>query len=261
MNTDKKNSGIWIRMTFGRYLRGFGAWGAGLVSAFAGIDDSLEAFEGGTGGGKGVAGLGFASGGGGAVGPLSVGAAFGEDLSAEGVRVWTPRSVRRSVWTGNYYSVAVWVSHPALPVIRPAVTIGRVSMTRHHRLDAHFSGALHDCFKIVDLEPEEHPVSIWLIVTIADRTVMMFHLETVQLKDKLPIRDQLFICGAPMIAPAAEQTLVPSAARFHIGHSNQRLRTHSASLSIHTDAMVTCFGRFLSSESGGRCDRCPRKRS
>jgi hypothetical protein len=122
-------------------------------------------------------------------------------------------------------------------------------MTRHHRLDAHFSGALHDCFKIVDFEPQQYPVSIWLVVAIANRPVMMFHLEAVQLKDKLPIRDQLFICRAPMIAPAAEQTLVPSAAGFHIGHGDQRLRTHTASLSIHTAAMATYFGRFLSTRS------------
>jgi len=77
-------------------------------------------------------------------------------------------------------------------------------MTRYHRFDGHFSGALHDCFKIVDLEPQQHPVSIWLVVTIANRPVMMFRVETVQLKDKLPIPDQLLICGAPMIAPAAE---------------------------------------------------------
>jgi hypothetical protein len=49
-----------------------------------------------------------------------------------------------------------------------------------------------------------------------------------------------------MIATAAEQMLVPSAARFHIGHGNQRLRTHSASLSIHTAAMANYFEPFLS---------------
>lgn len=34
-----------------------------------------------------------------------------------------------------------------------------------------------------------------------------------------------------MIAPAAEQTLIPSAACFHIGYGNQRLRTHSSRVS------------------------------
>ena len=66
-------------------------------------------------------------------------------------------------------------------------------MPGYDDLDAHFSRALHDCLKIVDLEPEQHPVSIWLIVTIANRAVMVFYVEAVQLKNKLAIRDQLFV--------------------------------------------------------------------
>jgi len=93
-------------------------------------------------------------------------------------------------------------------------------MPRHDNLDTHFSGALHDCVKIVDLEPKQHPISVWLVIAIADRTVMVFHFEAVQLKDKLPIRDQLFIRGAPMIAEAAQQTFIPSAACFHIGYGD-----------------------------------------
>jgi hypothetical protein len=34
-----------------------------------------------------------------------------------------------------------------------------------------------------------------------------------------------------MIAPAAEQTLIPSAACFHVGNGDQRLRTHLSSVS------------------------------
>jgi hypothetical protein len=153
------------------------------------------------------------------------------DLSAKGMLVRMPRSVGRSVWTGNDYDIAVGVTHPALPVIRPAVTVRRVSMPRHDNLDTHFSRPLHDRFKIVHLEPQQHPISIWPIVAIADRAVMMFHFEAVQLKDKLPIGNQLFICGATMIAQASQKALVPSAAGFHIGYSDQRLRTHSVSLS------------------------------
>ena len=99
-------------------------------------------------------------------------------------------------------------------------------MPRHDNLDTHFSGALHDRFKIVDLEPQQHPISIWPIVATANRAVMMFHFEAVQLKDKLAIRDQPLICGAPVIAPAAQQTLIPSATSFYIGYCQERLRTH-----------------------------------
>jgi len=55
--------------------------------------------------------------------------------------------------------------------------------------------------------------------------------EAVQLKHKLPVRDQLFVTGASMIAPAAQQALIPSAACFHIGNGDQRLRTHLSSVS------------------------------
>ena len=78
----------------------------------------------------------------------------------------------------------------------------------------------------VYLEPQQYTVSVWLVVTIADRTVIVFHFEAVQLKDKLVLRDQLLIFGAPMIAPAAQQTLIPSATCFHIGYGDERLRAH-----------------------------------
>jgi hypothetical protein len=38
-----------------------------------------------------------------------------------------------------------------------------------------------------------------------------------------------------VVAPAAKQALVPVAARFHIGHGDQRLRTHLSSLSMRKD--------------------------
>lgn len=90
-----------------------------------------------------------------------------------------PVSVSRSIWTGDDHDIAIRVSHPAFPVIRPAITICRVSMAWHYHLDAHFDGAPKECFKIIDLEPEQHPVSVWLILTIADGTVIMFNLEAV----------------------------------------------------------------------------------
>jgi hypothetical protein len=101
-------------------------------------------------------------------------------------------------------------------------------MLGHDDLYAHFSRALHDCVKIVNFEPQQDSVSIRFVITIADWAVMMFYFETVQLKHELAIRYQLFISGTPMIASAAEQTLIPLAACFHVGHSDQRLRTHAS---------------------------------
>jgi hypothetical protein len=61
--------------------------------------------------------------------------------------------------------------------------------------------------------------------------MMVFYFKAVQLKDKLAIRDQLLKRGAPMTAPAAQQTLIPSAACFHIGNADERLRTHPINIS------------------------------
>ena len=99
-------------------------------------------------------------------------------------------------------------------------------MLRQDDLHAHFSGALHNRVKVVYLEPQQDPISVRLVVAIGDRTVIVFHFEAVQLKDKLTIGDQLLVCGATMITLAAQQSLIPSAASFHIGHGNEGLRTH-----------------------------------
>jgi hypothetical protein len=111
-------------------------------------------------------------------------------------------------------------------------------MPGNYNLDAHFNGALHDCFKIIDLEPEQYPVSVRLVITIANRAVIMFNLEAVQLQNKLPIRDELFVGGAAVIAPAAQQTLVPSTACFHIAYGDQGLRSHAVSVSNPTDSSL-----------------------
>lgn len=66
-------------------------------------------------------------------------------------------------------------------------------MPRHDDLHAHLSGALHDRVKVVYLEPQQYTVSVWLVITITDRTVIVFYFEAVQLKDKLAIRDQPLI--------------------------------------------------------------------
>jgi hypothetical protein len=55
---------------------------------------------------------------------------------------------------------------------------------------------------------------------------MVFDFEPMQLKHKLIIRDQLFVFSPAMITPAAQQTLVPSAACFDICYGDERLRAH-----------------------------------
>jgi hypothetical protein len=45
----------------------------------------------------------------------------------------------------------------------------------------------------------------------------VFYFETVQLKDKLAVCDQLFVSGPAVVAPAAKQTLIPAATCLYIG--------------------------------------------
>ena len=66
-------------------------------------------------------------------------------------------------------------------------------MPRHDDFHAHLSGALYDRVKVVYLKPQQYTVSVWLVITIADRTVIVFYFEAVQLKNKLAIRDQPLI--------------------------------------------------------------------
>jgi hypothetical protein len=72
-------------------------------------------------------------------------------------------------------------------MIRSSVAIGRIAMPGYDDLNPHFGRPLHDRIKIVNFEPQQHSVPIWFVFTIADRTVMVFNLETVQLKDEFAI--------------------------------------------------------------------------
>lgn len=105
-------------------------------------------------------------------------------------------------------------------------------MTRHDHLDAHLSGPPHHRVKVVDLEPEQHAVPIWPVLGIADPAMMMLDREAVQLKYELSIRDQLFVRRTAVVATAAEESLIPPAARLDVGHGDQRLRTHSIRVSM-----------------------------
>jgi len=104
-------------------------------------------------------------------------------------------------------------------------------MRGHDNVDAHFSGPLHDRLEIIHLEPQQHTVAIWLVITIANRSVMVFHFEAVQLKNKLAVRDQLLIRGASMIAQTTQQTPIPPAAGFYVSNGDERLGAHSINIS------------------------------
>src|SRR5262245_15039124 len=83
---------------------------------------------------------------------------------------------------------------------------------------------------VVDFKPYEADVSIRLHIGITDRTVMMLHVPSVQLEDQSAIRNQPFIFRAAVRALTAEETLIPSAARFDVMHANEGLGAH---VSLH----------------------------
>ena len=99
-------------------------------------------------------------------------------------------------------------------------------MLGHDDLHAHFSGALHDCVEVINLEPQQYAISVRLVIAITDGTVMVFDFEPMQLKDKPLIPDQLLVFGPAMTTLAAQQALVPSATCFDIGYGDERLRAH-----------------------------------
>ena len=99
-------------------------------------------------------------------------------------------------------------------------------MTRHDDFNVHFRGALHDRIEVVYLKPQQYAVAVWLVVRIANGAVIVIRFKGVQLKNKFAILNQPLINGTSVIASAAQQALVPAAARFHIGDRNQRVSTH-----------------------------------
>jgi hypothetical protein len=103
-------------------------------------------------------------------------------------------------------------------------------MPGQHNFHAHLSGSPHDGVKVVHFEPEQDAVSVGLVIAVANRPMMVFDFEAVQLKDQLAIRNQLLVLGASMAAPATQQALVPPAAGFDIGYCDERLRAHRSTI-------------------------------
>lgn len=86
--------------------------------------------------------------------------------------------------------------------------------------------AAQRCIEIVRLEPQKKPVAIRPVVRVSDRTVVMLDFEAVQLKDQKAIQDEALVMRSSVRALAAEQLLVPAAARLDVDHGDEGLRTH-----------------------------------
>src|SRR5262245_6597297 len=71
----------------------------------------------------------------------------------------SPVAVGRAVRAGEYHDIAVRVTQPALPVVRAAVTVGRIAVARQDDLGLQFGDAGHRGVEVVDLEPQQDAVA------------------------------------------------------------------------------------------------------
>lgn len=105
-------------------------------------------------------------------------------------------------------------------------------MARLDLIGSHLTGALDGGVEVVDLEPQQDAVSVGPVIRITDRPVMVMDLEAVELKHQHTIADQPLVLGSAMCAPAAQEALIPLAARLDVGHGNERLGTRRGSFRV-----------------------------
>lgn len=101
-------------------------------------------------------------------------------------------------------------------------------MAGKHDLDTHFGRALHYGVEVLHLEPEQHTIAIGFVGAIADGAVMVLDFKVVQLQDEAAILHQLLILPAAVSPAAAQQALIPLAAGFDVGDTDERLGAHGS---------------------------------
>ena len=103
------------------------------------------------------------------------------------------------------------------------------------RLQVH--GAGMSSVKIVQFKPEEYAVSMRK-VGITDLTVMMLVFPAMELAHQLAFTNESLVIRSTMGALAAEQALIPSAARLDIAHADERLRKHRTSVVLRDKVYI-----------------------
>ncbi len=136
------------------------------------------------------------------------------------VFIGPPISIRGAVRAGENDGVAVGIAQPDFPVIGPAVAVGRIAVAWHDDL------GLQGSVEVVKFKPQDHAVSVRPDGWIADATMVMFHVPSMQLKDQPAIRDQSLILRAAVRTLTAEETLIPATARFDVARAHERLWMH-----------------------------------
>jgi len=133
---------------------------------------------------------------------------------------------RRTVGTCQHNGVAIGIVQPAFPVVRPTAAGRWVAVARQEDVRLHLHGTSHRGIEIVHLEPEQDAIALGLVRWIADPTVVVFDIEPMQLQDQNVLRDQPLVFRSAVPAVAAQQSLIPAAARLDVTHCNKRLWAH-----------------------------------
>lgn len=129
-------------------------------------------------------------------------------------------TVDGSVGTCENDLVAVGIAEPDFPVVGAAVAIGRIAVARQEGFRAERFGPRDGRVNVIEFESEEHAVPRRLVIRIADPPVVMLLLPAVQLQDELSRHHQPLIVRPVMRALAAQQPLIPQAARLNIADAD-----------------------------------------
>lgn len=111
-------------------------------------------------------------------------------------------------------------------MIWAAVAVRRVAVTGHDDLHSHRFGADHGCVEIGNFKPKQHSVAVGLDIWITNGAVVMLDLPPVKLKDQSAVDDEALVLRPAVGAPAAEQLLIPAAARLNVFDADERLWMH-----------------------------------
>ena len=77
-------------------------------------------------------------------------------------------------------------------MVRTAVAVGRIAVAWLDKLSLQFRGAGNGRLEVVHFKPQKHAISVREI-WVADGTVMMLHIPTMQLENQPALRKESFI--------------------------------------------------------------------
>jgi hypothetical protein len=134
-------------------------------------------------------------------------------------------------------------------MVGTAVSVRRIAMAGEYDLGLQRPGSGEGRVEVVNLEPDENPVTIGFVLGITDRAVVMRHLEPVQLKYELVIHHQSLVLRPAVRALTAQEVLVPPAAGFDVADRDQWLGAHTVSRRVGLYSDARSAATFSSSDS------------